>query len=177
MAQLCAERTNSRPRALTPQGDRPRLTGTIETRGDLPPLAATLNKELKSDSPGGAARPAFFVSIIVTFSRSPLHARLRSPPSRSAHAPPGAGDSASRSKRIAQASDACACRWHAQHVHRPSRGCRPGTAPRPGARRALGLERSDTHGTSRPLGSRRPFFTAASTSIDLARRPFTEARP
>jgi hypothetical protein len=31
-----------------------RLTITIDSRGDLPPLAATLNNELKSDSPGGA---------------------------------------------------------------------------------------------------------------------------
>jgi hypothetical protein len=39
---------------LTPRPSGPRLTVTIDSRGDLPPLAATLNNELKSDSPGGA---------------------------------------------------------------------------------------------------------------------------
>src|SRR5512133_384405 len=39
---------------LTIVGIAPRLTVTTDPRGDLPPLAATLNNELKSDSPGGA---------------------------------------------------------------------------------------------------------------------------
>jgi hypothetical protein len=102
---------------------------TIETRGDLPPLAATLNKELKSDSPGGAARPAFLLSVIATRARSPmpiashLSTIRRRGPLRGDTAAPGA-------KRIA-GTDTGRMSMCIGRI----RGCRPGTTARPGEQR------------------------------------------
>jgi len=100
---------------------------TIETRGDLPPLAATLNKELKSDSPGGAARPAFLLSATATRARSPMY--LDSFPGTIRHAASGAPAGAIRGKRIVGPSTGCMCMGMCMGR---IQGCRPGTAARPG---------------------------------------------
>src|SRR5688572_25855134 len=101
---------------------------TIETRGDLPPLAATLNKELKSDSPGGAARPAFLLSVIAVFSRAhasmPVVTHRITLPRR---APLGAGASVPGAKRIAGMRMGCMSMCIGR-----IRGCRPDTAARLG---------------------------------------------
>jgi hypothetical protein len=43
---------------------RSEVIETIEHRGDLPPIAATLNKVLNRDAPGGPRFRALFVSPV-----------------------------------------------------------------------------------------------------------------
>jgi hypothetical protein len=61
---------------LTPCDLADNVIGQSIVRGDLPPIAATLNNVLKRDAPGGRFRPgdSFFRASI----RSPDHA-LESP--------------------------------------------------------------------------------------------------
>lgn len=122
-------RTGRRRRGLTLAPTRHRLKVTIEARGDLPPLAATLNKELKSDSPGGAARPAFLLSAIADSPRArpPMPvASLRISSRR--HATIGACASVLGAKRIGMGTGRMCTRMCTGRI----RGCRPETAARPG---------------------------------------------
>jgi hypothetical protein len=128
---------NRQAKGLTAQRARRRLTITIDSRGDLPPLAATLNNELKSDSPGGAARLAFFVSIScqVVRHRSTSHTRtpmpVSTPSATTRLRAAGARGNMRGSKRMSAIESGCMCIPIRMCMGR-IQGCRPGSATRPG---------------------------------------------
>jgi hypothetical protein len=165
-----AIRAGGRGKALDGAPELAYNQDTIETRGDLPPLAATLNKELKSDSPGGAARPAFLLSATaVVLSRSPVHVRRLA----SDHAAPPRAPRRGRQRARHEATRRHA---HGMHVHGPNSGLSPRHGSAAGGRGAR-LDRSDTQRDHPAARFEAAVFYSSLNEQRSARRPFTEAPP